>query len=245
VETLDSDDLRAGFMTGSIDALFAAVIVFVGGHFLLGLPAVRRELVERIGENPFKGLYSLISGASFIWMLLAYGAAPRIEIWPQADWTFWVPNLTLPISTILLVCGYSISNPSAVGQEDVLRDDPRIARGIITVTRHPILWAIGLWALSHLVANGDTAGILLFGGLAVLSFGGMSAIDAKKRATLGAAWGPFELSTSVVPFLAVAQGRISLDWPGIGMPRLLGGIVLWAVLWFAHPFVFGVSPALP
>lgn len=232
-------------MTGTIEALFLAVLVFVGGHFFLGLPRIRTALVERIGENPFKGLFSLISAAGFTWMLLAYGAAPRVEIWPRADWTIWVPNLTLPISTILLVCGYTGSNPTAIGQENALSDDPRVARGIITVTRHPILWATGLWSLSHLVANGDTAGILLFAGLAVLSFGGMSAIDAKKRATLGAAWGPFELSTSVVPFLAIAQGRIRLDWPGIGLTRILGGLALSAILWVAHPFITGVSPALP
>jgi uncharacterized membrane protein len=231
-------------MTGTIEALFLAVVAFVGGHFVLGLPTLRSTLVERVGEAPFKGVYALVAAGGFIWMLLAYGAAPRIEIWPQADWTVWVPNLVLPISAILLVCGYTSSNPTAVGQEETLRDDPKVARGIITVTRHPTLWAIGLWSLSHLVANGNTAGILLFGGLAVLSFGGMSAIDAKKRAGLGAAWGPFELSTSVVPFLAITQGRIRLDWPGIGLPRIVGGLLLWVALWFAHPILIGVSPAL-
>jgi uncharacterized membrane protein len=174
-------------MTGTIEALFLAVVVFVGGHFLLGLPRIRAAMVERIGENPFKGVFSLISAAEFTWMLLAYDAAPRIEIWPRADWTFWIPNLVLPFCAILLVCGYTGANPTAVGQEDVLSEDPRVARGIITVTRHPILWAIGLWSLSHLLANGGAPAVLLFGGLAVLSFGGMSAIDAKKRALLGAA----------------------------------------------------------
>lgn len=232
-------------MIGTIEALFLAVVTFVGGHFLLGLPVIRAALVDRIGENPFKGMFSLLSAAGFIWMLLAYGAAPRIEIWPRADWAFWVPNLVLPFSAILLVCGYTGSNPTAVGQEDVLRDDPKVARGIITITRHPTLWAIGLWSLSHLLANGEAAAALLFGGLAVLSFGGMSAIDAKKRAVLGAAWGPFELTTSTVPFVAIAQGRTRLDWPGIGLLRVGGGLVLWAILWFAHPIVIGVSPALP
>jgi uncharacterized membrane protein len=231
-------------MTGTIEALFLAVVAFVGGHFLLGLPGIRAMLVDWIGENPFRGLFSVVSAASFTWMLLAFDAAPRIEIWPRAEWTLWLPNLVMPISLILLVCGNTGTNPTAVGQERVLRDDPKVARGIITVTRHPTLWAIGAWSLSHLVVNGDTAAVLLFGGLAVLSFGGMSAIDAKKRATLGAAWGPFELTTSIIPFLAIAQGRTRLDWPGIGFPRLLGGLVLWVILWFAHPFIIGVSPAV-
>jgi uncharacterized membrane protein len=232
-------------MTGSIESLFLAVILFVGGHFVLGFPAIRAAMVDRIGENPFKGLFSLVSAASFTWMLLAYGAAPRVDVWPNPDWTYLIPNLALPIATILLVCGYTGSNPTAIGQEDVLRDDPRAARGIITVTRHPTLWALGLWAMSHLVSNGDAASVLLFGGLAVMSFGGMSAIDTKKRATMGAGWGPFELTTSVVPFLAIAQGRTRFDWAGIGPARLAGGLALWAILWFAHPFFIGVSPAMP
>jgi uncharacterized membrane protein len=232
-----------GRMTGSIEALFLAVVAFVGGHFLLGLPSVRAALVERIGEPPFKGLFALTSAAAFTWMLLAYGAAPRVELWPSPAWIFWVPNIVLPISAILLVCGYTGANPTAVGQEAVLSDDPRVARGIVTVTRHPTLWAIGLWSLSHLIANGDSASVLLFGGLAVLSFGGMTAIDTKKRAVLGAAWGPFELTTSVVPFLAILQGRTGFDWAGIGLFRVAGGILLWAVLWIAHVFIIGVSPS--
>lgn len=232
-------------MTGTLELLLLAATAFVGTHFLLGWHPVRSAIAGRVGENPFKGLYTLVSALTFAWMLLAYGAAPHVEMWPSAAWTYWVPNLVLPVSAILVVCGYTVPNPTAVGQEAVLRDDPKGARGIITVTRHPTLWAIGLWALSHLAANGDAASMLLFGGLAVLSFGGMSAIDAKKRATLGAAWGPFELTTSVVPFLAIVQGRTRFDWSGIGPLRVIGGIALWAVLWFAHPFVIGVSPAIP
>ena len=232
-------------MTGSIEALFLAVVVFVAGHFALGLPQVRVGLVDKLGENGFKALFSAFSAGGFIWMLLAYRAAPHVAIWPQADWAFWIPNVVLPLSTVLLVCGYTGPNPTAIGQENALQDDPQPARGIITVTRHPTLWAIGLWALAHLLVNGDAAGILLFGGLSVLSFGGMSAIDAKKRVSLGAPWGPFELTTSVVPFLAIVQGRTGFDWAGIGFTRVFAGLALWTVLWFAHPYFIGVSPAIP
>ena len=130
----------------------------------------------------------------------------------------------------------------AVGQDEGLADNPRPTRGILTVTRHPGLWAIGLWALAHMIANGDAAGLLLFGGIAVLSFGGMAAIDAKRRVAHGADWGPFELTTSVMPFLAIVQERTIFDWSGIGWKRVAGGLVLWAVLWIAHPFFIGVSP---
>ena len=232
-------------MTGTIEALFFAAVIFVGGHFALGFPPVRAALVEKTGEHGFKGLFALISGISFIWMLMAYGAAPSVEIWSGIAWGNWVPNLVLPVSAILLVCGYTTANPTAVGQERSLREDPRPARGIITVTRHPALWAIGLWALSHLVVSGDAAGVLLFGGLAVLGFGGMAGIDAKKRAMLGAAWGPFALTTSAIPFLAIAQGRATVDWSGIGWLRIAGGLALWAGFWLGHPYFAGVSPAIP
>ena len=48
-------------------------------------------------------------------------------------------------------------------------------------------------------------------------------------------------STSVLPFAAILSGRTALDWKGIGWQRLLGGLALYAVLLFAHPWIAGVA----
>ncbi|WP_339857364.1 NnrU family protein [uncultured Nisaea sp.] len=227
-------------MTGSLDALFAAVVTFVGGHFLLGWPSIRATLIEQIGINRFRGLFSLAAGVAMVWMLLAYGDAPYLALWAPPLWTRWIPNIVMPLATILLVCGYSPFSPTAMMTEEGY-DEPHLLRGILTVTRHPVMMAIGLWALAHLSVRGDAASMMLFGGIAVLAFGGMVKIDAKKRAEFGAKWAPFELTTSVLPFRAILEGRTRLDWKGIGWLRLGGGLLLWAVLHGAHPYITGVS----
>lgn len=231
-------------MTGSLDALFAAVVVFVGSHFLLGWPGIRANIVERIGENRFRGLFSLISGVAMIWMILAFAEAPYLPLWEPPLWTRWIPNIVMPFACIFLVCGYNPFSPTAMMNEDAYQE-PNLVRGILTVTRHPVMMAIGLWALAHLTVRGDAASIMLFGGIAVLAFVGMPKIDAKKRAEFGAKWAPFELSTSIIPFRAIIEGRTKLDLKGIGWKRILGGLVLWAVLHGAHPFITGVSAVPP
>jgi len=133
-------------MTGSIEVLFLAVVVFVAGHFALDLPQGRAVLVDKLGENG-KALFSTVSPGEFIWMLLAYRGALHVEIWPQAHWAFWISNVALLISIVLLVYGYTGPNPTAIGQESILRDDPLPLRGIITGTRHSGRSAFGRWRI--------------------------------------------------------------------------------------------------
>jgi uncharacterized membrane protein len=228
-------------MTGSIEELFGAVMLFVGSHFVLAALSVRNRLVSFTGERGFLLAFSVVSLAAFALMLKAYGAAPIIIIWSVPDWALWVPNIALPIACVLAVCGLTIQSPTSVEGERFL-DDAHAPRGILTVTRHPFLWGTGLWALSHLPANGTAADILLFGGMAVLSFVGMGAIDAKRRERLGGAWGPFELTTSILPFHAILDGRTKFDWSGIGVWRIALGLVVWAALYYVHPWIAGADP---
>jgi uncharacterized membrane protein len=131
-------------------------------------------------------------------------------------------------------------NPTVVGGER-LSDATRAARGIVTITRHPFLWGTTLWSVAHLAANGDAASALLFGGMLILSLGGMVAIDHKRALRLGDAWKAFAAHTSLVPFGAAAAGRVKVDWKGIGVWRIVLGIVIYAVLLFSHGWLFGVA----
>jgi uncharacterized membrane protein len=233
-------------MFGTIDAVIGGVLAFVGGHFLLSSWALRQPLVARIGEEAFRGVYSLLMLAALVWTVIAYGEAPALDVWVPPVWTLWVPNLLMPVACLFLVAGITTRSPTAVGGEAVLAE-PQPLGGILTVTRHPFLWGTGLWAVSHLATNGDLASIVVFGAMAVLSFAGMASIDGKQRRKLKeagdeGAWGPVVLTTSVIPFLAALQKRTTLDWAGIGWLRLLGGLALWVALYGAHPFFSGVWP---
>jgi uncharacterized membrane protein len=150
----------------------------------------------------------------------------------------------MPFATILLVAGYSTRNPTAVGMERSARaDDP--APGILCVTRHPVMWAIGLWAVSHLIANGDLGSVLFFGSLAALALGGTVLIDRKKQLALGSHWPRLTEVTSNLPFAALLAGRTRLRWREIGILRIAAGLLLYAVLYLAHSKITGLPVMVP
>src|SRR5882724_2374744 len=124
--------------------LVLSALLFVGLHFLISSTPLRGAIVARAGERPFLGLFSLLSGALIVWMVIAFLHAPR-------DTPFWtIPGVShlaltlMPIALLLLVAGYMTRNPTAV-----MMAPPSGSwqpNGIFTVTRHPIMWAFGLWS---------------------------------------------------------------------------------------------------
>lgn len=229
-------------MIGTFSALILAACAFVGIHLLPSTP-LRGGLAKLLGANGYLALFSVAAGAALIWYAAAYSVAPFRELWPAVSALRYVPLAVMPFAMILLVCGYTTRNPMAVMQERHFHaTDP--APGILKVTRHPIMWAIALWALSHLAANGDQASLIFFGGLAALALLGMPLMDHRRAETLGSAWGPFALTTSAIPFVAAIQGRAKPRWSEIGWRRIALGLALYAGALAAHGPVLGPS-ALP
>jgi uncharacterized membrane protein len=110
------------------------------------------------------------------------------------------------------------------------------------ITRHPFLVGAALWAAAHLLTNTDAASLILFGGVLALAGAGMLHIDHRRRITMGSDWGPVALTTSVVPFLAIATGRTRPDWRGIGLWRVAVALAVYLLLLVVHQPLFGVSP---
>ncbi len=221
--------------------LLIAAVLFVGSHFALSSPTLRPPLVARFGERLFTGLYSLLQILLLVWLVRAYATAPVSPVWSPRGWTAWIPLIAMAPALLLLVGGLIQPNPTAVMQDAKGPPDPAV-RGMLTVTRHPMMWAFALWALSHLAANGDAASIVLFGAIALLALVGTLAIDAKKRARWGAAWSGFAARTSNLPLAAVAAGRTRLDLAGIGWLTPVIAAAVYVALILLHPTVIGVSP---
>ena len=219
-------------------ALVLSALLFVGLHFLISSTPLRGALVTRAGERTFLGLFSLLSGILIVWMVIAFLHAPRgAPLWVIPGVSHLALTL-MPVALLFLVAGYMTRNPTAV-----MMAPPSGSwqpSGIFTVTRHPIMWAFGLWSVLHILANGDPAGLVFFGAFAVLSLGGTLAIDAKKRRT----W-PAEsvrllfATTSSLPFLAIAQGRTRFDWRSLGLPAAITVALYLAIVFWFHPQVIG------
>ena len=127
--------------------------------------------------------------------------------------------------------------------ESQLAEGADIARGIGRITRHPFLWGVALWALVHLIVNGDLASLILFGSLLLLALGGTVAIDAKRRHRFRSGSAHFAQTTSGVPFAAILSGRnrIGLALSEIGIIRPLVAVLAYALIFYFHGRLFGAS----
>jgi uncharacterized membrane protein len=217
--------------------LIAATVLFLGIH-VVPSTALRAWAIRVIGRGAYRGLFSLVSLAALGWMSWEYFRSPFEGLWPGLR---LVPIALTPIAFVLLACGVLGRNPALLGQSGLLKsEDP--ARGIIRITRHPIMWAIVLWAGAHLLAIGSLQAAVYFGGLALLAAAGTTLQDARNAATLGEDWGRFAGRTSNVPFVAVLQGRNRIAWREIGGWRPAAGLAAFAALLWFHPWLFGVRP---
>ena len=227
-------------MIGTTEGVALAAVFFVVSHIVLAGGPLRAALVKSIGENAFRGLFSAVAIAALVWLALAYAGAPYVELWPETIWARHVPLVVMPFAAILVVCGLTTRNATAIGGGAI--DEANPTPGIMKVTRHPFLWGVALWALAHIAPNGDAASLMLFGAIAILSFAGMAGIDRKRARALGAAWGPVLLGSSVLPFGAMLSGRAKLRFGEIGAWRILAGVALYVALVYAHTPVIGKSP---
>ena len=215
-------------------ALLAATAAFLLTHFVSSTP-LRGALVRAIGEWPYRGLYSAVALVTLVWMSLAYGDAPRELLWIGPR---WLPVVVMPFAFLLIACGYW-RNPTMVGADKLLKsDDP--ARGMIRITRHPIMWGVMLWAGAHVIARGDLKSLIFFGGFLLLAAVGTLSMDARKKANPD--WPRFAAVTSHVPFVAILQGRNRMVWSEIGWVRPLIGLAVFAAFFYAHPWLFGIRP---
>jgi len=215
--------------------LILATLAFLGLHVLPSTP-LRAAAVRALGESVYQGLFSLASLALLAWMVLEYRRAPFEGLW--SGWRL-VPLALMPVALVLLVSGVLGRNPTAAGQAGALKGEDA-ARGIVRVTRHPVMWAIMLWALAHVLAVGSLQAAIFFGGLLLLAAAGTSLQDARKAKRYGEDWARFAARTSNLPFLAIAQGRNRLAWREIGWARPALGLAAFAVLLYFHGWLFGV-----
>lgn len=216
--------------------LTLATAAFLGTHFVSST-SLRPRLIAVLGERAYFGVYVLVAFATLGWMIVAYRQAPILTLWPGVR---LAPVLLMPFATILLVTGLGTPNPTVVGQEGKLRAAGP-TRGVLRITRHPLMWGIALWAISHVLARGDVRSLIFFGGLLLLALLGTVLID-RRKAALGEDWQRFARVTSNVPFLAIGLGRNRLALGEIGYGKTLIGLGLYVVLLLLHPYLFGARP---
>jgi len=224
-------------------SLIIACALFFAIHSLVAGTGLRFTLIDKIGKNAYMGAFSVISLGSVIWMAMAYNHAPWQPVAGLSDLPQGIDYLSLVlmlIAIVLAVLGLTTKNPTATGQEALLKgEDPAI--GIVRVTRHPFLVGAALWAFAHILSNPELASLIFFGTFFVVVVLGMRNIDRKRARTDPEGWEVFAARTSRTPFLAILQGRNEFKFGEIGIARLTAGVAIFVVIFYFHAEIFGAA----
>ncbi|MDZ4135630.1 MAG: NnrU family protein [Paracoccaceae bacterium] len=225
---------------GGWGGFLLALAAFFASHMIPSRPALRGRLVARLGRAGYGAAYGAVSVLALAWVIIAAGQAPVVPLWDQAPWQRWLVNGAMAVAVALASFGLGAVNPFSFGgrTDGFVPDHP----GIAGVTRHPLLWALLIWAAAHLLVNGDLAHVLVFGPFAAFAALGMALIDRRNRRNWGEdEWRRLSAHTAILPLAALITGR----WHparGPSLIRLGGALMVWAGLLHLHPVVIGVSP---
>lgn len=148
--------------------LIISIILFLGLHSVrVFAPEWRQRTIARMGLKAWRGLYSLLSIASLVLLIYAFGASraetPILYVPPM-----FMVHITLTLMLISMILLMASILPAG-----------RIAVWV----KHPMVTAVKVWAFAHLLSNGELNSVLLFG--AFLAWGVMVRISAKRRARAG------------------------------------------------------------
>lgn len=221
-----------------MSALLAASLLWLALHLGVAGSSLRGVIVARIGEQAFRGLFTVASIGVFAFLIWAFIHAPRTSLWVTSVELRWVLVLLMLPAMYLLLASFSTisANPADAGTR---RDG---ARGILRVTRHPMMWAFSLWSVVHILGTGELSALLCFGTFLVTAVAGMPSIDHKFARRDPLRWQQVAAETSILPGGAILAGRNRLIWAEIGWIVPLASLLLWAGLLFAHRHIFGVAP---
>ena len=196
-------------------------------------PPLRPWAVARLGHAGFGIAYSALSLGVLAWLIAAAGRAPQVQLW---DWAPWQNHVVLAVMLpvcVILSLAIARPNPFSFGGAQNDRFDP--ARpGIVRLTRHPLLLALGIWSAAHILPNGDLAHVILFGTFAGFAMLGGRLVDRRRQREMGQRWNDLRAALSECP--------ASLSLTADTLLRLAAGLMLYAGLIWLHPLVIGVDP---
>ena len=144
--------------------MLSGLVLFIAVHTFTSLRAARAQLIGRLGDGPYRGLYSALSVVALVLIVYGFGtyrAGGMIPVWFPPRFMTHIAMTLLLVSMIALVAAYA---PTGF---------------IKSRLKHPMLVGVKAWALAHLLVNGDLGSILLFG--SILGYAVFARISLKRR----------------------------------------------------------------
>ena len=207
--------------------LILGLILFLGAHSVrIVADDWRTQKIQALGEKAFKGVHALVSLLGLYLLVVGYGEArlQTVVLWNPPTATRHIGWLLMWFASILMVAAY------------IPRNHLKIRMG------HPMVLSVKVWALSHLLANGNLADVILFGAFLIWAVLNFKSARARDRAQVQGPDSNAEVSDGVslasLPEDAPIKSSLAAT-----LITLVGGMALWAVITFVlHAKVVGVAP---
>ncbi|MEZ5504043.1 MAG: NnrU family protein [Halioglobus sp.] len=181
--------------------LVLGLALFAGVHFIPALaPSARAGLIHRLGEGGYKGIFSLLLLAAFGLIILGWRSAQPVPLYAPPAELHKVALALLALAFLLLAVS---------SRKSRLR----------LVIRHPQLSGVALWGIAHLMLNGDSRAIALFGGLSLWALIEIVMISKRQGVWIkeqAPSWGA-ELVTVLIAAVTIAVVVYLHPWLS-GMP---------------------------
>ncbi|MBU6369031.1 MAG: protein NrnU [Burkholderiales bacterium] len=194
-------------------ALFIlGLVLFLGSHSLrVFADDWRTAKMAQWGEKFYKGLYSVASLVGFV--LMVYGFS---KIRWDSPWLWYPPVGMRHLAALLMLPALVLLVASQVPNN-----------AIKAKLRHPMVLAVKVWALAHLLSNGKVADLVLFGAFLVWAVLNFRAARQRDR-----------LAAHTLTDDATQPANLTNTWRVV-----LVGVAVWAILLFGgHKWLFAVSP---
>jgi uncharacterized membrane protein len=215
---------------------------FLASHLIISSSAVRPRLIGAVGEQPYRGIYSLVAAATLGPLIYEFArnkhAGPLLWNMRAVNPIRWLAWILMLAALILFVGSFINPNPGGMGPSAGASEP----RGILKITRHPSFVAFSLFGIAHMLMNGWASDVIFFGLFPALGVIGGMHQDQRKIRDLGDRYREFLAKTSFVPFAALLGGRV--QWTRGDMPwaAIAAGVVLTVAIVALHPTIFGGNP---
>lgn len=216
---------------------FIALFVFLFAHILPQIGDLRGKIIALTSRKTYIIGYSIFSTVLLVWLISATQRAPKTVFYAADPFTVRLSMILMVFAVILFVMGAMRPNSLSVSFRRNLKKETE-KPGILTLVRHPIIVAFGLWAFAHIIVNGELANILLFGIMLVFSVLGILRLNKSKPAKLDAT--QLEQAMQKEQGTLGQRARRALD--GQFWLELVIGLALYMAILHAHGAVIGVDP---
>ena len=211
-----------------------------------GLAALRPWGESRIGPRPYRVLFALVS-IPLATILVIYFFNHRydgIQLW-QVQGVSGVKTLVWSLSALSFIFLYpatfNLLEIAAIAKPEVHLYET----GIIRITRHPQMVGQVIWCIAHTLWLGTSFTLVTSIGLIAHHLFAVWHGDRRLSQRYGEAFTAAKERTSILPFLAIVQGRQTLELQEFLRPAYLGVALFVGLLWWLHPWLMQATMAVP